>query len=87
MEVGEEEEVCLINSEQERSRRLPNSGTRSYVQQRHILRDSWDQHGCLPSLLGDGDKKIEPVYGEETNYSYWADLSSQGEQKSLVPAR
>ncbi len=23
------------------------------------------QHGCLPSLLGDGDFKIEIVYGEE----------------------
>jgi hypothetical protein len=23
------------------------------------------QHGCLPSLLGDGDKEIEVVYGEE----------------------
>jgi hypothetical protein len=22
------------------------------------------QHGCLPSLLGDGDNKIELVYGE-----------------------
>ncbi len=25
------------------------------------------QHGCLPSLLGDGDKEIEIVYGEENN--------------------
>jgi hypothetical protein len=23
------------------------------------------QHGCLPRLLGDGDKGIEKVYGEE----------------------
>jgi hypothetical protein len=28
------------------------------------------QHGCLPSLLGDGYKGIEIVYGEETNILY-----------------
>jgi hypothetical protein len=28
------------------------------------------QHGCLPSLLGDGDKGNEIVYGEETNILY-----------------
>jgi hypothetical protein len=31
------------------------------------------QHGCLPSLLGDGDKRIEIVYGEENNILNWAD--------------
>jgi hypothetical protein len=31
------------------------------------------QNGCLPSLLGDGDKGIELVYGEEKNILYWAD--------------
>jgi hypothetical protein len=31
------------------------------------------QHGCLPSLLGDGDTKIEIAYGEEINIFYWAD--------------
>jgi hypothetical protein len=25
------------------------------------------QHGCLPSLLGDGDKEIEKVKGKEIN--------------------
>ncbi len=30
-------------------------------------------HGCLPSLLGDGDKGIETVYGEEKNILYLAD--------------
>jgi hypothetical protein len=29
-------------------------------------------HGCLPSLLGGGDKGIEIVYGEEKNILYWA---------------
>jgi hypothetical protein len=28
------------------------------------------QHGCLPSWLGDGDKGIEKVYGEEKNILY-----------------
>jgi hypothetical protein len=31
------------------------------------------RNGCLPSLLGDGDKEIEKVYGEEKNILYWAD--------------
>jgi hypothetical protein len=31
------------------------------------------QHGCLPSLLGDGDKGIEIVYGEEEKIFYWAE--------------
>jgi hypothetical protein len=30
------------------------------------------QHGCLPSLLGDGDKRVEIVYGEENNILYSA---------------
>jgi hypothetical protein len=29
------------------------------------------QHGCLPSLLGDGDKGTEKVYGEEKNILYF----------------
>jgi hypothetical protein len=31
------------------------------------------QHGCLPSLLGDGDEGIKTVYGEEKKYLYWLD--------------
>jgi hypothetical protein len=31
------------------------------------------QHGCLPSLLGSGDKGTEIVYGEEKYILYWAD--------------
>jgi hypothetical protein len=27
-------------------------------------------HDCVPSLLGDGDKKIKIVYGEEKNILY-----------------
>ncbi len=30
------------------------------------------QHGCLPSLVGDGVKRIEIVYGKENNILYWA---------------
>ncbi len=40
--------------------------------------------GCLPSLLGVGDKGIEIVYGEEKDVSYWA---AEADQKSLVPER
>jgi hypothetical protein len=38
--------------------------------QRHILRDKRTSTAAcpLPSLLGDGDKGIEIVYGEEKNY-------------------
>jgi hypothetical protein len=50
--------------------------------QRHILRDR------RPSLLGDGDKGTEIVYGEEKNILYLADYrAAKAEQKSLVPAR
>jgi hypothetical protein len=38
-------------------------------------------HGCLPSLLGDGDKGIEIVYGEEKKILCWADYSSEGKTK------
>ncbi len=31
------------------------------------------QHSCLPSLLGDVDKGIEKVYGEETSILYCMD--------------
>jgi hypothetical protein len=44
------------------------------------------RHDCLPSLLGDGDKGIEIVYGEGKNKFYWADKSSPGRTKSLVLA-
>jgi hypothetical protein len=32
----------------------------------------------VPSWLGDGDKEIEIVYGEEKNILYWAGWSNQG---------
>jgi hypothetical protein len=31
------------------------------------------QHGCMPRLLGDGDKGIEMLYGEKKNILYLAD--------------
>jgi hypothetical protein len=46
-----------------------------------LIKRQATQHGCLPSLLGDGDKGIEKVYGEEKNILYWADESSQGRTK------
>jgi hypothetical protein len=40
--------------------------------QRHTLKRQAFQHGCVPSLLGDGDKGMEIVYNEAKNL-YWAD--------------
>jgi hypothetical protein len=40
-----------------------------------------------PSLLDDGDREIENVYDRENIILYWADWSSQGRTKFLVPAR
>ncbi len=38
------------------------------------------KHDCLPSLLGDGDKVIEIVYGEEKNILYLATRATTAEQ-------
>ncbi len=38
----------------------------------HMKRQA-TQHGCLPSLLDDGDTEIEIVNGEEKNILYWAE--------------
>jgi hypothetical protein len=35
------------------------------VQQRSILRERRLRYDCLPSLLGDGDKEMKIMYGEE----------------------
>jgi hypothetical protein len=45
------------------------------------------QYGCLPSLLGDRDKGIEIVYGEEKSILYWAYYRAvkNAEQNSCVP--
>ncbi len=47
------------------------------------------QLGCLPSLLGDGDKVVEIMYGEGKNILYRADATreAKAEQRSYVPAR
>ncbi len=39
------------------------------------------QHGCLPSLLGDGDKCIEIVYGEEKIFYTGPTRADKTEQK------
>ncbi len=46
----------------------------------HIKRQATRQD-CLPSLLGNGDKWIDIVYGEEKNLLYWSDWSNQGSTK------
>jgi hypothetical protein len=48
------------------------------------------KHGSLPSLLGDGDKGIEMVYGEEkeqTKFCTGPATAAMAVHKSLVPAR
>jgi hypothetical protein len=42
------------------------------------------QHGCLPSLLGGGNKEIEIVYGEEKIFSTGPTRAANAGQKSLV---
>ncbi len=45
------------------------------------------QHGCLPSMLGDEDKRIEIVYGEEKNILCTGPTrAAKAGQKSLVTA-
>jgi len=46
----------------------------SYIH-RHILRDRRPSTAAcpVPRLLGDGDKGMEKVYGEEKRILYWAD--------------
>ncbi len=45
------------------------------------------QHACLPSLLRDGDKGIEKVFGEEKIFCAGPNKAAKPIQKSLVPAR
>jgi hypothetical protein len=42
------------------------------------------QHYCLPSLLGDGDKGIKIVFGEDKNILYWAELEQPRQNKNLL---
>ncbi len=43
------------------------------------------QHGCMPSWLGDGDKGVDKVYGEEKSILYMAycRAESQGNKNLL----
>jgi hypothetical protein len=45
------------------------------------------QHGCLPSLLGDGGKGNEIVYGEGKIFCTGPTRAAEAKQKSLVPAQ
>ncbi len=42
------------------------------------------QHGCLPSLLGDGNKGIEIEYGEEGNKIVLGQLKQPRQNKNLL---
>jgi hypothetical protein len=54
-------------------------------QETHTMRQA-TQHGWLASLLGDGDKGTEIVYGEEKNI-FLGRLDQPKQNKYLVPAR
>ncbi len=49
----------------------------------HTLRQA-TQHDCLPSLLGDKDKEIEIVYGEEKIYFVLGRLEQPRQNKKLL---
>jgi hypothetical protein len=63
------------------------TGRKRCNQRPHTKRQS-TQHGCLPSLLGEGDKVIEIVYGERKKIFCTGPIRpAKAEQKSLAPAR
>jgi hypothetical protein len=55
----------------------------------HILRNRRSSTAAcpLPSLLGNGDKGIEKIYGEGKIFCTGLTEAAKAEQKSLVPAR
>jgi hypothetical protein len=53
------------------------------ITETHIKRKA-TQQGCLPSLLGDGVKGIEIVYGEEKIFCTGPTRAAEAKQKSLV---
>jgi hypothetical protein len=61
-------------------------GLRGFLPKTHTKRQVI-QPGCMPSLLGDGDKGINIVYGEEKNICTGLTRAAKAEQKSLVPER
>ncbi len=42
------------------------------------------QHGWMPGLLGDGDKEIEIVFGEEKIFCTGPTSAAKAEQKSCT---
>jgi hypothetical protein len=49
----------------------------------HIERQE-TQHDCLPSVMGDGDKKKEIAYSEENEILYWAGRLEQRRQDKIL---
>jgi hypothetical protein len=45
------------------------------------------QHHCLPSLMGDGVKVIEIVYGDEKNIFTAPNRTAKTEQRTNEPAK
>ncbi len=66
---------------------IPDRLRAEVSQETHTKRQA-TQHGCLPSLLGDGDKVIEILCGEEKKiFCTGLTRVAEEKQKSLVPAR
>jgi hypothetical protein len=55
-----------------------------YTVTRDTLKRQETQHGCLPSLLGDGDKIIEKVYGEEKKCFVLGRLEQPRQNKNIL---
>ncbi len=55
----------------------------SFKPEKHTKRQE-TQHDCLPSLLDDGDKEIEKVYGEEKKYFVLGRIEQPSKNKNLL---
>jgi hypothetical protein len=54
------------------------------VKTRDTYEETGTEYGCLPSLLGDGDKGIEIVYGEEKIYCTRPTRAAMRQSKNLL---
>ncbi len=80
--------MCLIRTGSlTRNKIIQTEEKPGFFPETHTKRQA-TQHGYLylPSLLGDGDKGIEIVYGEEKIFCARPNRAAKAEQKSLVPA-
>jgi hypothetical protein len=64
--------------------RSPGGGGGWKDPETHTNRQATMHDDCLPSLLGDGDKLIEMVYGEEKNVLYLVAYRQPRQNKNLL---